>query len=97
MTRFSGLAAGADTFGQADLYWPRRVFDSLQEAALGFLLQITESLDRTGQDDFVTALATCEAVHISAAPGAIGIGAYAIYGLARSGKRAHHLDNLVAM
>jgi DNA-binding MurR/RpiR family transcriptional regulator len=45
----------------------------------------------------VAALAACEAVHIAAARGAFGIGAYAFYGFAKSGKRAHLLDNLGAM
>lgn len=80
-----------------DLDRPGRVFDGFVEAAVGSLLRIGQSLDRTALDGFVTTLAACDAVHIAAARGAFGIGAYAFYGLAKSGKRAHLLDNLGAM
>jgi DNA-binding MurR/RpiR family transcriptional regulator len=45
----------------------------------------------------VDVLAGAEAVHVVAARGAFGIGAYALYGLSRVGKRAHLIDNLGAM
>lgn len=87
----------ADGIEDADLDHPGRVFDSFVQAAVGSLLRIGQSLDRPALEGFVAVLAECDAVHIAAARGAFGIGAYAFYGLARSGKRAHLLDNLGAM
>ena len=95
--RLSGAAAGAEGLEDADLDSPGRVFDGFVQAAVGSLLRIGESLDRAALEGFVAALAACEAVHIAAARGAFGIGAYAFYGFAKSGKRAHLLDNLGAM
>ncbi len=95
--RISGLAAGAEGMEDSDLDSPGRVFDGFVQAAVGSLLRIAENLDRTELERFVTALASCDALHIAAARGAFGIGAYAFYGFAKSGKRAHLLDNLGAM
>lgn len=88
---------GPDGIDDVDLDDAGRVFDGFVEAAVGSLLRIGQSLDRTALDGVVTALAASDAVHVAAARGAFGIGAYAFYGLARSGKRAHLLDNLGAM
>jgi DNA-binding MurR/RpiR family transcriptional regulator len=87
------VAAVAD----ADLDDPSRVFDGLVQAAMGSLLRIGEDLDRAALGQVVTALAACEAVHVAGARGAFGLAAYAVYGLARAGKRAHLIDNLGAM
>ena len=81
----------------ADLDHPGRVFDVFVQAAMGSLLRISQSLDRSVLDVFVGTLAQAEVIHIAAARGAFGIGAYAFYGLAKVGKRAHLVDNLGAM
>ena len=80
-----------------DLDDPSRVFDVFVQAAVGSLLRIGQSLDRVALEAFVTVLAQAEVIHIAAARGAFGIGAYAFYGLAQVGKRAHLVDNLGAM
>jgi DNA-binding MurR/RpiR family transcriptional regulator len=94
--RLSGVTA-AEGLEDADLDRPGRVFDGLVQAAVGSLLRIEESIDREELERVVAVLAESEAVHIAAARGAFGIGAYAFYGFAKSGKRAHLLDNLGAM
>lgn len=81
----------------ADLDHPAAVFDVFLQAAVGSLLRIGQSLDRVALDAFVTVITQAEVVHIAAARGAFGIGAYAFYGLAKIGKRAHLIDNLGAM
>lgn len=92
--RLAGLASGVE---EADLDSPGAVFDGFVQAAAGSLLRIAEGLDRAALERFVAALAEAEAVHVAAARGAFGIGAYAVYGLASSGRRAHLVDNLGAM
>ncbi|NAZ35653.1 MurR/RpiR family transcriptional regulator [Rubellimicrobium sp. CFH 75288] len=82
---------------EADLDDPGRLFEGLVAAAVGSLLRIEEGLDRAALGAAVEALVQAGAVHVAAARGAFGIGAYAVYGLARSGKRAHLVDNLGAM
>jgi DNA-binding MurR/RpiR family transcriptional regulator len=81
----------------ADLDHPAAVFDVFLQAAVGSLLRIGQSLDRAALDAFVSVITQAEVVHIAAARGAFGIGAYAFYGLAKVGKRAHLIDNLGAM
>ncbi len=91
-------AATAQTeVADADLDHPGRVFDVFLQAAVGSLLRIGQSLDRAALDAFVNVITQAEVVHIAAARGAFGIGAYAFYGLAKIGKRAHLIDNLGAM
>lgn len=92
--RLTGLASGAE---EADLDSPGAVFDGFVQAAAGSLLRIAEGLDRQTLQAFVAALGAAEAVHVAAARGAFGIGAYAFYGLASSGRRTHLIDNLGAM
>ncbi|WP_431298839.1 MurR/RpiR family transcriptional regulator [Tabrizicola sp. BL-A-41-H6] len=82
---------------EADLDQPGHVFGSFVQAAVQSLLRIEEALDRPALDAFVTALAASEVVHVAAARGAFGLGAYAVYGLSNIGKRAHLIDNLGAM
>ena len=92
--RLAGLASGVE---EADLDSPGAVFDGFVGAAAGSLLRISEGLDRDALDRFVAAMGEAEAVHVAAARGAFGIGAYAVYGLASSGRRAFLIDNLGAM
>jgi DNA-binding MurR/RpiR family transcriptional regulator len=95
--RISALDTSRAALSEADLDLPGRVFDSFVQSAVSSLLRIEESIDRGSLDAFVASLAACEAVHIAAARGAFGIGAYALYGFANVGKRAHLIDNLGAM
>jgi DNA-binding MurR/RpiR family transcriptional regulator len=88
---------GEDAPTDADLDDPSRVFDGFIGAAINSLVGIEQSLDRSALAAFVDVMAACEAVHIAAARGAFGIGAYSVYGLANVGKRAHLIDNLGAM
>lgn len=81
----------------AGLDQPGQVFGSFVQAAVQSLLRIEEALDRAALAAFVDALAEAEVVHVAAARGAFGLGAYTVYGLANIGKRAHLVDNLGAM
>lgn len=83
--------------GDADLDQPGHVFNGFVQAAIQSLLRIEDALDRTQLNAFVEVLAHSEAVHVAAARGAFGLGAYTVYGLANIGKRAHLVDNLGAM
>lgn len=91
------MQLGAAVSGQADLDQPSQVFGSFVEAAVQSLLRIEEALDRKQLDAFVEALAKAESVHVAAARGAFGLGAYAVYGLSNVGRRAHLVDNIGAM
>jgi DNA-binding MurR/RpiR family transcriptional regulator len=84
-----GAAAGLDQPGQ--------IFESFVQAAVQSLLRIEEALDRIALAAFVEALARREVVHVAAARGAFGLGAYMVFGLASIGRRAHLIDNLGAM
>lgn len=97
--RLSSMTAGrpAGDLPETDLEDPERVFETLVQAAVNSLLRIESTLDRADLEGFVMDLAAAEAVHIVAARGAFGIGAYAFYGLANIGKRTHLIDNLGAM
>ena len=88
---------GPDEVNDVDLDHPGRVFDVFVQAAVGSLLRIRQSLNRSELEAFVTALVDSEVVHVAAARGAFGIGAYVVYGLSSSGQRAHLIDNLGAM
>lgn len=76
---------------------PGEVFTGFLQAAVQSLLRIEEALDRRELAGFVEDLAEAEAVHVAAARGAFGLGAYTVFGLASIGKRAHLIDNLGAM
>lgn len=82
---------------EADLDQPGHVFGSFVQAAVQSLLRIEEALDRAELDAFVATLAASDVVHVAAARGAFGLGAYTVFGLANIGKRAHLIDNLGAM
>jgi len=80
-----------------DLQQPEAVFDSFIQAAMDSLLRLGEDIDRSQLRAFVEVLAPAGAVHIAAARGAFGVGAYSYYGFSRIGKRAHLIDNLGSM
>lgn len=94
-----GAPTGAPPSGiaDADLDQPGHVFGSFVQAAVQSLQRIDAALDRAALDRFVAGLVAAEAVHVAAARGAFGLGAYCVYGLANIGKRAHLVDNLGAM
>lgn len=92
--RVTSLAAGME---DPRLERPGQIFEVFVRAAMGSLLRIEDSLDRTELEGAVGVLGAAEAIHVAAARGAFGIGAYAVYGLAQVGRRAHLVDNLGAM
>lgn len=92
-----GMKLGSDVIRNADLDQPGHVFGSFVQAAVQSLLRIEEDLDLKQLDAFVKALVKCDAVHVAAARGAFGLGAYTVYGLSNIGMRAHLVDNLGAM
>jgi DNA-binding MurR/RpiR family transcriptional regulator len=83
--------------GDGDLDQPGVVFGSFVQAAVQSLLRIEEALDRDQLAAFVEVLAASEVVHVAAARGAFGLGAYTVYGLGSIGRRAQLVDNLGAM
>jgi DNA-binding MurR/RpiR family transcriptional regulator len=83
--------------GIGDLDQPGHVFGSFVEAAVQSLLRIEEALDRAQLEAFVEVLASSEVVHVAAARGAFGLGAYTVYGLGSIGRRAQLVDNLGSM
>jgi DNA-binding MurR/RpiR family transcriptional regulator len=76
---------------------PGPIFGSFVQAAVQSLLRIEEALDRAQLDACVEVLASTEVVHVAAARGAFGLGAYTVYGLGSIGRRAQLVDNLGAM
>ncbi|MGV8985244.1 MAG: MurR/RpiR family transcriptional regulator [Cypionkella sp.] len=91
------MAEQGHKINDAELDQPDQVFGSFVQAAVQSLLRIEQALDRSQLDVFVEALANCDAVHVAAARGAFGLGAYTVYGLSNIGKRAHLIDNIGAM
>jgi DNA-binding MurR/RpiR family transcriptional regulator len=83
--------------GDSDLDQPGVVFGSFVQAAVQSLLRIEEALDRDQLEACVEVLAATEVVHVAAARGAFGLGAYTVYGLGSLGRRAHLIDNIGAM
>ena len=83
--------------GDKDLDQPGVVFGSFVQAAVQSLLRIEEALDRDQLASCVEVLATTEVVHVAAARGAFGLGAYTVYGLGSIGRRAQLIDNIGAM
>jgi DNA-binding MurR/RpiR family transcriptional regulator len=83
--------------GDGDLDQPGVVFGSFVQAAVQSLLRIEEALDRDQLSSCVEVLATTEVVHVAAARGAFGLGAYTVYGLGSIGRRAQLIDNIGAM
>lgn len=76
---------------------PSVVFDTFVQAAMDTLIRLREEVDRRELEGFVDVLARAGAVHIVAARGAYGVGAYCYYSLSRVGKRAHLIDNVGSM
>lgn len=91
MTALSNRAA------DLDLDRTDAIFDTFVQSAVDSLLRLHAEADRAEMDRLVEVLLDAEAVHVVAARGAFGIGAYALYGLSRVGRRAHLIDNLGAM
>jgi DNA-binding MurR/RpiR family transcriptional regulator len=91
---YADRVAGA---GDSDLDQPGAVFGSFVQAAVQSLLRIEEALDRDQLAACVEVLATTDVVHVAAARGAFGLGAYTVYGLGSIGRRAQLIDNLGAM
>ncbi|MFM7333640.1 MAG: MurR/RpiR family transcriptional regulator [Tabrizicola sp.] len=91
---YAQRVAGA---GDSDLDQPGVVFGSFVQAAVQSLLRIEEALDRDQLAACVEVLAMTEVVHVAAARGAFGLGAYTVYGLGSIGRRAQLIDNLGAM
>ena len=91
-TRLGGPVPSLDGLDE-----PGQVFTGFLHAAVQSLLRIEDALDRDELAAFVEDLAAAEAVHVAAARGAFGLGAYTVFGLASIGKRAHLIDNLGAM
>lgn len=80
-----------------DFAAPEQVFDTFVQAAVGSLLRLHEGLDRPALSAVVEVLAAAPVIHVAAARGAYGVGAYAFYGFAKVGKRARMIDNIGAM
>ena len=91
---YAERVAGA---GDSDLDQPGTVFGSFIQAAVQSLLRIEEALDRDQLAACVELLATTDVVHVAAARGAFGLGAYMVYGLGSIGRRAQLIDNIGAM
>jgi len=83
--------------GDSDLDQPGVVFGSFVQAAVQSLLRIEEALDREQLAACVEVLAATDVVHVAAARGAFGLGAYTVYGLGSIGRRAQLIDNIGAM
>jgi DNA-binding MurR/RpiR family transcriptional regulator len=96
--RLSDLIAQAPAeLAEGDLMAPGAMLDGFVQAAVNSLLLVRESVDRAVLEGAVATLAAAEAVHVAGARGAFGVAAYARYGLARTGIRAHLIDNIGAM
>lgn len=96
-SRIRALAKDPPAPTDLDLQEPSAVFDTFIQAAMGTLLRLQEDIDRTSLQGFVDVLLDAEVVHIVAARGAYGVGAYCYYSLSRVGKRAHLIDNQGSM
>lgn len=96
--RMKALAAETSpSLAELDLQEPSVVFDTFIHAAMDTLLRLKDDVDRTVLQGFVDVLVEAEAVHVVAARGAYGVGAYCYYSLSRVGKRAHLIDNQGSM
>jgi len=99
LERVRALAGAAEPGpqGELDLAEPALVFDTFIQAAMDTLLRLREDVDRNALEGFVEVLLAAEAVHVVAARGAYGVGAYCYYSLSRVGKRAFLVDNQGSM
>lgn len=80
-----------------DLTDPGAVLAGFVQAAAGSLFRLEQGIDRAALAAAVATLAQAEVIHVAAARGAYGIGAYLFYGLAKTGVRAQLVDNQGAM
>lgn len=80
-----------------DLEHPRAIFDTFLQTGVDSLLRLRDGVEDQPLEAFVECLAAASAIHIAAARGAYGVGAYCFYGFSNTGKRAHMIDNLGAM
>lgn len=80
-----------------DLEHPRAIFDTFFQTGVDSLLRLRDDVQEQPLEAFVDCLAGAAAVHIAAARGAYGVGAYCFYGFSKTGMRAHMIDNLGAM
>ncbi|HEV7276326.1 MAG TPA: MurR/RpiR family transcriptional regulator [Devosiaceae bacterium] len=98
LDRMQALAGTAERpSGELDLAEPALVFDIFIRAAMDTLLRLRDDMDRTALEGFVDVLLEAAAVHVVAARGAYGVGAYCYYSLSRVGKRAFLVDNQGSM
>ena len=95
--QIADLGQGPESIEDDDLAEPDRVFGVFVRAAMTSLVRIEASLDRDALRRAIDLLAGAGAIHVAAARGAYGIGAYAVYGLSLAGRRAHLIDNVGAM
>jgi DNA-binding MurR/RpiR family transcriptional regulator len=95
--RMRALTEGRDSPQDWNLQEPSAVFDTFIGAAMDALLRLKEDVDRASLRGFVEVLVKSEVVHVVAARGAFGVGAYCYYSLSRVGKRAHLIDNQGSM
>lgn len=96
--RMKALGGATDLpAAELDLHEPSVVFDTFIQAAMDTLLRLKEDVDRDAIKGFVDVLLKADAVHVVAARGAYGVGAYCYYSLSRVGKRAHLIDNQGSM
>ena len=96
--RMKALSGAAELpAADLDLHEPSVVFDTFIQAAMDTLLRLKEDVDRTALERFVEVLLEAGAVHVVAARGAYGVGAYCYYSLSRVGKRVHLIDNQGSM
>ncbi|MEH6725940.1 MAG: MurR/RpiR family transcriptional regulator [Hyphomicrobiales bacterium] len=80
-----------------DLEHPRAILDTFFQTGVDSLLRLRDDVQDQPLEAFVDCLAGAAAVHIAAARGAYGVGAYCFYGFSKTGKPAHMIDNLGAM
>ncbi len=95
--QLQALAASRPAPGPLDLDDPSAVFDTFIQSGLDTLIRLREETDRDAMATFIEALASAHMVHIVAARGAFGVGAYCYYGLSQVGMHANLVDNLGSM
>lgn len=95
--QLQALAAPGPKPGPLDLDDPNAVFDTFIQSGLDALIRLREEIDRDSMAIFIETLASARTVHIVAARGAFGVGAYCFYGLSQVGKHANLVDNLGSM
>ncbi|WP_226782490.1 MurR/RpiR family transcriptional regulator [Oceaniglobus trochenteri] len=92
-----GEATPPRSEGAPDLDSPDAVLGAFVQAGIDTLTRLEQDTDRTALSGFVEAIVAADTVHIIAARGAFGVGAYCFYGLSQMGVRANLVDNIGAM